>query len=54
MTKEQAIVKVLRILNSRLLVANKANREEALTLAEEHGITAKDLIEVWLDLAMGV
>jgi len=50
-TKEQAILKVLRILNSRLLVANKANRDEALTLAEEHGITAKDLIEVWTKIA---
>ena len=47
MTKEQAIVKILKVLNSRIMVMCKPNRDEALTLAEEYDINAKDLIEEW-------
>lgn len=54
MTKEEATIKILRVLKNAMLVVNKHNRDEALTLAEEHGITAKELIEVWADLAMRV
>lgn len=54
MTKEQAIVKILQVLKSQMAVMCLPRREEALTLAEEHGITAKDLIETWADLAMRV
>ncbi len=54
MTKEQAILKILKVLKNAMLVVNKNNREEALTLAEEHGITAKDLIEAWSNIAMRV
>lgn len=54
MTKEEAIVKILKVLKNAMLVVNKHNRDEALTLAEEYGITAKELIEVWADLAMRV
>lgn len=54
MTKEQAILKILKVLKNAMLVVNKHNRDEALTLATEHGITAKELIEVWADLAMRV
>ena len=54
MTKEQAIIKILKVLNSRLMVVNKHNRDEALTLVETYGITAKELIETWADLAMRV
>lgn len=54
MTKQEAIVKILKVLKNAMLVVNKHNRDEALTLAEEYGITAKDLIEVWADLAMRV
>ena len=51
MTKEQAIIKILKVLNSRMSVMCKPVRDEALTLAEEHGITAKDLIEEWTRIA---
>jgi hypothetical protein len=54
MTKEQAIVKILKVLNSRMAVMSKPMRDEALTLAEEHGITVIDLIEVWEKITMGV
>jgi DNA-binding transcriptional ArsR family regulator len=54
MTKEEAIVKILKVLKSPMMVMCLPNREEALTLAEEYGITVKELIEVWADLAMRV
>ena len=54
MTKQEAMIKILKVLKNAMLVVNKHNREEALTLAEEHGITAKELIETWADLAMRV
>ena len=54
MSKEQAILKILKVLNSRMAVMSKPTRDEALTLATEHGITAKELIEFWADLAMRV
>lgn len=54
MTKTQAILKILKVLKSPMMVMSKPNRDEALTLAEEHGITAKDLIEVWSDMTMRV
>jgi 3-hydroxyisobutyrate dehydrogenase-like beta-hydroxyacid dehydrogenase len=53
-TKEEAIVKILKVLKNAMLVVNKHNRDEALTLAEEYGITAKDLIEVWSNIAMRI
>ena len=51
MTKEQAIIKILKVLNSRMAVMSKPMRDEALTVAEEYGITAKDLIEEWTKIA---
>jgi len=54
MSKDEAILKILKVLKNAMLVVNKHNRDEALTLAEEHDITAKELIEVWADLAMRV
>ena len=54
MTKEQAILKILKVLKNAMLVVNKHNRDEALTLAEEHGVTAKDLITAWEQIAMRV
>jgi len=44
MTKEEAIRRVLRILKSPMMMMSPA-KEEALNLAEEHGISAVDLIE---------
>ena len=54
MTKEEAIVKVLKVLNSRMAVMCKPVRDEALTLAEEHGITASELINEYEKIAMRV
>ena len=51
MTKEQAIIKILKVLNSRMAVMCKPVRDEALTLAEEHGITVAELIEEWTKIA---
>jgi hypothetical protein len=51
MTKEQVIIKILKVLNSRMAVMSKPMRDEALTVAEEYGITAKDLIEEWTRIA---
>ena len=51
MTKEEATIKILKVLKNAMLVMNKHNRDEALTLAEEYGITAKELIETWTKIA---
>jgi hypothetical protein len=51
MTKEQAIIKILKVLNSRMSVMCKPVRDEALTLAEEHGIMVAELIEEWTKIA---
>jgi hypothetical protein len=53
MTKEEAIIKVLKVLKNPMLVMSPA-KQEALTLAEEYGIMAKDLIESWSNIAMRV
>ena len=52
MSKDEAIIKVLKVLKSAMMVMCKPNKEEALTLAETHGITAKDLIDVWEKMAL--
>jgi S-methylmethionine-dependent homocysteine/selenocysteine methylase len=54
MSKDEAIIKVLKVLKSSMMVLCKPNKEEALTLAETHGITAKNLIEVWEKIAMRI
>lgn len=51
MTKEQAIIKILKVLKSPMMVMSVYSRDEALTLAEEHGITVRDLIEEWTRIA---
>jgi hypothetical protein len=51
MNKEEATIKILKVLNSRMAVMSKPMRDEALTLAEEYGINAKDLIEEWTKIA---
>lgn len=49
--KDAAILKILKVLKNAMLVVNKHNRDEALTLAEEYGITVIDLIEEWTKIA---
>ena len=52
--KEKAMIKILKVLKSPMMVMNKHNRDEALTLAEEHGITVEDLIDMAHQIAMSV
>ena len=54
MSKDEAIIKVLRVLRNQSAAVNKPNREEALTLAEEHGITAKELINTWVEICRNI
>lgn len=54
MTKDEAIVKILKVLKSPMMVLCKPSKEEALTLAEAYGITVKDLIEAWEKMAMRI
>ena len=51
--RNAAIVYVLRVLKNPMMIMSPA-KKEALTLAEEHGIMVKELIETWADLAMRV
>jgi hypothetical protein len=54
MNKNEAILKILRVLRSQAAAVNKANREEALTLADEHGITTKELIDTWVQICRNI
>ena len=51
MTKQQAIIKILKVLKSPMMVMSVYNRDEALTVAEEYSITVKELIEEWMRIA---
>jgi hypothetical protein len=51
MTKQEATIKILKVLNSRMAVMSKPMRDEAFALAFEHGIMVKDLIEAWTRIA---
>ena len=53
MSKEEAIVKILKVLNSRLMVMSPA-KQEALTLAREYCISAGELINEWEKIAMRI
>ena len=49
--KKNAVLKILKVLKSPMMVMSVYTRDEALTVAEEYGITAKDLIEEWTRIA---
>jgi len=49
--RDAAILKILKVLKNPMMVMSKPNRDEALTLAEEYGINAKDLILEWTKIA---
>lgn len=53
MSKEEAILKILKVLKNPMMVMSPA-KAEALTLAEEYGITTKDLIESWSNIVMRI
>ena len=52
--KKNAILKILKVLKSPMMVMSKPNRDEALTLAEEYGITVAELITAWSNMAMRI
>jgi len=54
MDKECAIFFILRVLSSHMAVLSKPMRENALDLANAHGITVKDLIRTALERAENV
>lgn len=49
--RNSAIIKILQVLKSPMMVMSVYTRDEALTVAEKYGITAKDLIEEWTRIA---
>lgn len=51
--RNAAIVKILRVLKSPMMIMSPA-KKEALTLAEEYGITVADLISEYEKVAMRV
>jgi hypothetical protein len=51
--RHSAILKILRVLKHPMMVMSPA-KVEALILAEEYGITTRELIETWADLATRV
>lgn len=53
MTKDEAIIKVLRVLKSPMLVMSPA-KKEALDLCVEYGIVGVELIQAWEKMAMRV
>ena len=51
MTKDEAIIKVLRVLKSPMLVMSPA-KKEALDLCVEYGIVGVELIQTWEKMTM--
>lgn len=54
MNKEDATLFILKVLSSRMAVLSNPMRQDALDLANEHGITVKDLIRAALERAENV
>ena len=52
--KEKAMLKIMKVLKSPMVAACKPMRDDALTLAKEHGITVEDLIDMAHQIAMSV
>ena len=50
--KQDAVVKILKVLKSGLMVMSQPTKAEALDLARVHDITVEDLIETWSDIVM--
>ena len=53
MTKTEAIIYILRVLKSPMMLMSPA-KKEALSLAQQYEITAKDLIEEYEKIVMKV
>ena len=54
MTKEQAMLKIIKVLKSPMVATCKPMRDDALTLAAEHGITVEELINFAYKIAMNI
>jgi len=54
MNKEDATLFILKLLSSRMAVLSNPMRQDALDLANEYGITVKDLIRTALERAQNV
>ena len=52
--KQQAMLKIIKVLKSPMVASCKPMREDALTLAKEHGITVEDLIDMAHQIAMSI
>ena len=52
--KEKAMLKIMKVLKSPMTVACKPMRDDALTLAAEHGITVEDLIDMAYEISMRI
>jgi len=52
--KEKAMLKIMKVLKSPMTVACKPMRDDALTLATEHGITVEELVYFAYKIAMSV
>lgn len=52
--KERAMLKIMKVLKSPMVVACKPMKDDALTLATEHGITVEELINFAYKIAMSI
>jgi len=50
MTKEEAVLFVLKALKSPMILTSKPSREEVFKAAEEHQITATDLLNKFQEI----
>jgi hypothetical protein len=52
MTKEDAMVFILKRFHSVMAIASKPDFEKCLALAQEHNITVNELLHKWRDLVL--
>jgi hypothetical protein len=52
--KEKAMLKVMKVLKSPMVATCKPMRDDALTLAAEHGITVEELIDFAYKIALRI
>ena len=52
--KEKAMLKIMKVLKSPMVATCKPMRDDALTLATEHGITVEELIDFAYKIAMNI
>ena len=52
--KVKAMLKVIKVLKSPMVATCKPMRDDALTLATEHGITVEELINFAYKIAMSI